>query len=319
MLHRPAWIAVLLGIGLLAGCAPSSGRAVTIICPWAVGGGTDRVSRIMADGLHKEYARPFVVVNKTGGSGAIGHRAGAQARPDGTTLTMITFELSTMHHMGISPLTYADFRPVIQINSDAAAIVVRRDAAWNSISDLLEHIKAHPSEIRMSGTATGGAWDLARAGMLDAAGLPVSSVVWVPNKGAAPSVVELLGGHLDVVCCSVPEVLTQVESGELRVLAVMAEERPHNLPDVPTLKESGVDWVAVGWRGLAVPKDTPDAIVDELAAKCQTVLESPAVQEQMGKFGFGVEIRVKQDFAEFLRIQDEVWKPVVAAAGYAKS
>ena len=183
------------------------------------------MARFMADQLQKELGKPFVVVNQMGGSGAVGHSAGALAKPDGHTLTMATFELSTMHWMGISDLTWKDYAPVAELNADAAAIMVRSDSPWNSLKDLIGYIEANPGKLTMSGTATGGAWDLARAGFQLEAGIPVDAVRWIPSKGSAPSIVELLGGHIDAVCCSIPEAISQIEAGQLRALVVMSPEK----------------------------------------------------------------------------------------------
>jgi tripartite-type tricarboxylate transporter receptor subunit TctC len=149
-----------------------------------------------------------------------------------------------------------------------------------------------------------------------AAGIPVEAVVWVPTKGAAPSVVELLGGHIDAVCCSVPEAAAQIEAGQLRVLAVMSEERLESFPEVPTAKEQGVDWVAVGWRGLAAPKDTPVELIDRLVATCREIADSDEYRDFMKKTGYAIEVRLKDEFQEFLAEQDILWKQVVEAAGY---
>lgn len=157
----------LIGCGLLSfltHCAPEGSGAsafprknLTLICPWAAGGGTDRVSRFFAGELEKALGKPVLVNNQTGGSGAVGHSAGATVRPDGHTLLMGTFELSTMHWMGISPLTHADFEPLLQVNADPAALIVRADSPWQSVNDLLAAIRAAPGELKISGTATGGA------------------------------------------------------------------------------------------------------------------------------------------------------------------
>jgi tripartite-type tricarboxylate transporter receptor subunit TctC len=321
--------AVLTAAILLSGCGSGNtggdssasarypSRTVTIICPWAAGGGTDRMARFMADQLQREFGKPVVVLNQTGGSGAVGHSAGALARPDGYTITMATFELSTMRTMGISDLTCDNFDPVMQLNADAAAIIVRQDAPWRSVGELLDHIKANPGRLKMSGTSTGGAWDLARAGFLNAAGLPVNAVLWVPTQGSAPSLVQLLGGHIDVVCCSVPEAATQIEAGQLRVLAVMAPERLQDFPSVPTVQEAGIDWDAVGWRGLVVPKGTPSEITDLIAASCSKIVETPEFKDFMRKNGFAIALRGPDQFAQFLRAQEAHWKPVIEAAGYA--
>ncbi|MBC8353069.1 MAG: tripartite tricarboxylate transporter TctB family protein [Planctomycetes bacterium] len=291
-------------------------HTVSIVCPWSPGGGTDRVSRFWAGALEKEFGQPFVVVNRTGGAGAVGHFASASAKPDGHTIGMITFELSTMHRMKISKLTFENYECLMQVNADPAAIIVRSESKWQSLAELLDDIRSQPGKLKMSGTATGGAWDLARAGLLQAAGLPIDSVVWVPHPGSAPSLLELMGGHLDAVCCSVPEVASQLENEQVRILAVMSDERMGDFPDLPTAKEQGTDWIAVGWRGLALPKDTPQETVKILADRCSKIAASNAYREFMQKNGFGITIRETTDFTDFLREQDEQWEVVVEAAGY---
>lgn len=328
-----SWVASLLisTAVVLCGCGPGQSpgqeatpaagyptRPVTLICPWAAGGGTDRLSRFVADQLQQGLGKPVIVVNRTGGSGAAGHSAGALADPDGYTLTMGTFELSTMHWMGISPLTHTNFAPVFQFNADAAALIVRNDAPWQSLGDLLQFVKDNPGQLRISGTSTGGAWDLARAGFLLAAGLPVDSMVWVPTQGSAPSLVELLGGHIEVVCCSVPEAAPQLEAGQLRVLGVMAPARLKDFPDYPTVKELGVDWEAVGWRGLMLPKGAPTALLELLGARCEALVNAPKFAEFMKLNGFAIETRNAADFEAFLAKQDAQWKAVIEAAGYAR-
>lgn len=306
------------GAGISSDPAEYPSQPLSMICPWAAGGGTDRLSRFLAEKLSEDLGKPSVVVNRTGGSGAVGHHAGATADPDGHTLLMATFELSTMRHMGISELSYEDYIPVMQLNADAAALIVKKDSPWTRVEDLLEAIRSRPGELKMSGTSTGGAWDLARAGFLMAADLPVSSVIWVPTKGSAPSIIELLGGHVDVVCCSLPEASSQIEAGELRALAVMSPERLEEYPDTPTVKEAGVDWEAVGWRGLTLPLNTPEAIVEKISSTMDTIVASDDFKDFMKKNGFAIQIRKGAAFEEFLKSQDAQWKTVIQAAGYAK-
>jgi tripartite-type tricarboxylate transporter receptor subunit TctC len=330
-MYRPLTILLLLSCGWNAGCAPdgqstgssSSGypsRSATVICPWNPGGGTDSVARFWAAALEREFDSPFVVVNKTGGSGAVGHTEGARARPDGHTLTVITFELCTMHRIGITPITYEDYECLLQFNADPAAIIVQADAPWQTLEEFLTDIQSRgDNKLKLSGTAIGGAWDLARVGLMQAAGVAPDSIIWVPTEGSAPSLVELLGGHIDAVCCSVPEAAVQVDAGQLRVLAVMSEDRLPDYPDVPTALESGHDWVAVAWRGLALPRNTPAPVVELLKEKCLAIANSPEYQDFMAKFHFGIKIRATEEFKEFLRQQDEQWKTVIESAGYAKS
>lgn len=319
----------IVALVMLGACKPASGPLVgsaadypsksgSIICPWAPGGGTDRLARFMADQLQKELGKPFVVVNQTGGSGAVGHSAGALAKPDGHTLTMATFELSTMHWMGISDLTWKDYEPVAELNADAAAIMVRSDSPWKSLKDLIGYIEANPGKLTMSGTATGGAWDLARAGFQLEAGLAVDAVRWIPSKGSAPSIVELLGGHVDAVCCSVPEAISQIEAGQLRALVVMAPERLSGHPNLPTAIDEGVNWSAVGWRGIVAPKGTPPDIVKKISDVCTKIVKSEAYGEFMRKNGFAIELKSNEAFAVFLEEQDAQWKTVIEATGYAR-
>lgn len=291
-------------------------KPISVICPWSAGGGTDRLTRYIADRLQSRLNETVLAINRTGGSGAIGHEAIAEAKPDGYTIGMITAELSTMKNMGICERTYRDYTCLLQLNADAAALMVRKDAPWKNLSEFLEEIRTREDKLILSGTATGGLWDLARAGMLHAAGLEVNSVIWVPTKGSAPSVVQLLGGHIDAICCSVPEVTPQLESGDFRVLAVFSEERLPEFPDYPTAKEQGLDWVAMGWRGLALPKNTPREIVDRLTSELEEIVRSEDYLDYMKKNGFGVDVKGPEEFEAFLDGQEVQWKEVLEAAGY---
>ncbi|MGK0184733.1 MAG: tripartite-type tricarboxylate transporter receptor subunit TctC [Verrucomicrobiales bacterium] len=318
-----SWALTLAGCVLLGGCgqpadpAAYPSKTITVICPWSAGGGTDSVSRFFAGELEKELGETCVVVNQTGGSGAVGHTAGAQADADGHTILMGTFELSTMHWMGISDLTYQDFTPLMQVNKDAAAILVKTDAPWQSLDEFVAHLKANKGKMKLSGTASGGAWDLARAGFMLAAGMSPRDAIWVPTQGSAPSILELLGGHIDAVCCSLPEAAAQLESGQLRALAVMSDERLTAYPEVPTVKESGIEWEAMGWRGLMLPKGTPQVVIDKLVAALEKITASEAYVKFMQANGFGEEIKSPAAFAEFLAQQDAQWESVIREAGYA--
>lgn len=311
--------------GLLWGCSQDPQHAIDnypnktvhVICPWSPGGGTDRCSRFLAERLQTRFDNPFVVMNRTGGSGAIGHSAIARARADGYTLGTITVELSMMQQMGISQLTYRDYICLLQFNADSAAVVVRNDSAWTDIEQLLSDIKTSERNLKMSGTASGGIWDLARIGMLDAAGIDKDKVTWVPSKGSAPAIVQLLGGHIDAVVASVPEAMPQIEAGELRLLCVMDEQRHPDFPDIPTLAELGYNWTAVGWRGLAVPQGVPDEIVARLSTACREIVDSEEFRTFMEQNGFAIVIREQDDFTNFLKEQEELWTPVIKLAGYA--
>ena len=315
-------VLVAIPTALLSGCAPKEetypSRAVTIICPWSAGGGTDALARFMSGELQKKLGKPFPVINKTGGGGATGHEAGASAKPDGYTITLVTLEIATMHWMGLTKVNYNDFDYVMQLNEDSAGVIVKADAPWNNVNELLDYIKKHPGELKFSGSGAGTIWDLSRIGMLHAAGIPVNSVKWIPTKGAAPSVTELLGGHVDVITCSLPEAKSQIDAGLLKPLAVMSDERIPAFPNVPTLKESGINWSSGTWRGIAVPKGTPKKVIDTLYNACNEIAQSNEFKDFMSKRGFGIKIRGPQEFAQFVKEQDQTWKTILELGGYAK-
>ena len=293
-------------------------KSVTIVCPWGAGGGTDRVARFLAAELEKEYGKPFTVVNKTGGGGAVGHGAGAYAKPDGYTLTLVTLEIANMHWMGLTKLTYEDFDYVIQVNQDPSCVIVKADAPWHSITELLVDIAMHSGKYMFSGSSAGSIWDLSRIGLFDKVGVPMDYVKWIPTKGAAPSIVELLGGHVDVITCSAPEAAAQLDSGQLRALAIMADERNPKYPDVPTLKELGIDWSSGTWRGIAVPKGTPEEVINSLYGKLSKITNSEKYKDFMSKNGFGIKIRNSDEFSNFVEEQNITWKNILKIGGYLK-
>lgn len=240
---------------------------ILLVCPWAVGGGTDRVSRQLALFLEEELEVPVNVINATGGSGVTGHSRGARARPDGYTLTTMTVELNMLHWRGLTEVSWQEFTPLMLINQDPAALFVRvEDTRWKDLHELSKDIRKAPRRLTASGTAAGGIWHLALAGWLHAVGLRPDAVRWIPMNGAGPSLQELVSGGLDLVACSLPEARTLLAAGQVRSLGVMAESRLPGYPDVPSFKEQGVDWVMGGWRGVGVPGNTPPKIVRRLVA-----------------------------------------------------
>lgn len=298
------------------GLAAYPERTITIICPWSPGGGTDRTARFIANELQEKLGVPVVVANKTGGNGAVGHGAAAYAKADGYTIGNITMELSTISWLGLSNISYKNFEPIIQFNQDYAAVIVKADAPWDNIKDLIADIKENPEAFTFSGSGAGSIWDLARVGMLNAAGIDPKKAKWIPSKGAAPAITELLGGHVDVITCSYPEAAPQIEAGKLKALAIMAPERDPRFADVPNLIENGIDWSAGTWRGFAVPKGTPEDIVNKLYEAVNEITSSDKFKEFMAKNGFGIKVRGPEEFAKFLEEDYTRWERVLKVGGY---
>ncbi|GAA5132074.1 tripartite tricarboxylate transporter substrate binding protein [Pseudonocardia adelaidensis] len=292
-------------------------RPIELIVPWAAGGGTDSVARFIGTQLGQRLGVQVNVVNRTGGGGVVGHSAIATARPDGTTIGLATVEITMMHWQGLTDLTYEQLTPIGLVNSDPAGVTVRTEAQWTDVQQLLAEAKAQPGAMTASGTGRGGIWDLARAGMLLEAGLPADAIRWVPSEGAAPALQELVAGGINVSTASLVENHTMIESGRAKALAVMAEERLPNLPDVPTLREQGIDFTMAAWRGIAGPEGLPDDIVGELSCHLDGIVHSPEYEEFMGTAGFGIVWKNAQDFGAYLAAQDAEKGEIMRAAGLA--
>ncbi len=316
---------------LTAGCVLATGlfvtpafaaypeRPLTLIVPWGAGGGTDATGRMIGSLLEKELGQPINVVNRTGGSGVVGHSAIATAKPDGYTIGVITVESGMMHWAGLTELTGKDYTPIALYNYDAAGLQVSADSPWNSAQDVIDSIKASPGTHKGSGTGQGGIWHLALAGMINSADISPDASPWVPSKGAAPGLQELAAGGVDLVTCSIVEAAALIDAGKVKSLAVMDSQRNAAFPDVPTLKEAtGLDWQMAAWRGLAGPKDMPEEATTTLSAAFEKVWNSGEFQDFMKGRGFGLVWKPGDEFAEWMEASDASLGEVMKAVGLAK-
>jgi tripartite-type tricarboxylate transporter receptor subunit TctC len=294
-------------------------RPITLIVPWGAGGGTDATGRMIGSLLEEELGQPVNVVNRTGGSGVVGHSAIANAAPDGYTLGIVTVEIGMMHWSGLTELTGADYTPIALYNYDPAGLQVSIDSTWESAQDVLDAVAAAPGEHKGTGTGQGGIWHLALAGMLDTAGIAPDAAPWVPSQGAAPGLQELAAGGVDIVTCSVVEATALMDAGKVKSLAVMDSQRLDAFPDVPTLGEAtGLDWQLSAWRGLAGPKGMPEDVTETLSVAFEKAWNSDQFQEFMKGRGFGLVWKPGPEFAEWMVESDASLGKVMAAVGLAK-
>ncbi len=308
-----------LGLGLAAAEAAYPDRPITIIVPWGAGGGTDATARILASMMEQELGQPVNVVNRTGGSGVVGHSAIASADPDGYTLGIVTVEIGMMHWAGLTDLTYADYTPLALYNEDPAGVQIRADSEFASVDELLTHVRENPEgALKGSGTGQGGIWHLALAGMLKTAGIEPAMVPWVPSEGAAPGLQDLVAGGVDVVTCSVPEAQSLIEAGRVKSLAVMGAERNPSFPDVPTLQEVGIDWRMGAWRGVAGPAGLPDEVVDTIVPLLEKIHASDEFREFMTGRGFGMVFEGPEGFEQFMMSSNEALGGVMTELGLAQ-
>ncbi|MBR0848775.1 tripartite tricarboxylate transporter substrate binding protein [Bradyrhizobium diazoefficiens] len=296
-------------------------RPVTVIVPWGAGGGTDATARIVAALLEKDLGQPFNVVNRTGGSGVVGHSAIATAQPDGYTIGMLTVEISMMHWQGLTELTPRSYTPLALMNEDPPGIQVSSSSAHKTVKDLADAIKAAPpGKLKASGTGQGGIWHLALVGWMQAMGLPANQVAWVPSNGAAPAMQDLAAGGLDLTTCSVPEARAIIEAGKARSLAIMAPKRNPIFPDVPTLKEAmGIDYSTGAWRGMGAPKNLPPEIAAKLTAALKKVYDSAEYKDFMSNRGFGTVWGDGAEFGGFMDKGDAQMGDAMKAAGLSKA
>jgi putative tricarboxylic transport membrane protein len=297
------------------------GRPVTLIVPWGAGGGTDATARIIGALLEKDLGQPFNVVNRTGGSGVVGHAAIASAPADGYTIGIITVEISMMHHQGLTDLTPRSYTPLALMNEDPPGVQVSASSPYKTVKELADAIKASPpGKLKASGTGQGGIWHLALVGWLTAMGLKPDHVAWVPSNGAAPAMQDLAAGGLDIVTCSVPEARAIIEAGKARSLAIMAPQRNPIFKDVPTLNESlGVNYTVGAWRGIAAPKGLPADVAAKLTASLKKAFDSSEFKEFMNNRGFGMVFADPSEFAKFMDEGDAKMKAAMTAAGLAKT
>jgi tripartite-type tricarboxylate transporter receptor subunit TctC len=294
-------------------------RPVTLIVPWAAGGGTDAVARQVAMMLERDFKQPVNVVNRTGGSGVVGHTAIASGAPDGYTIGLITLEINQMHWVGLTELTWEGFTPLALVNQDLAALHVKSDSPFKSAKELFAHIKANPNKVVASGSGQGGSWHAALAGLMELEGISPNSIRWVPATGAATALTDLAAGGVEFVSCSMPEAEALIKAGRIRSLVFMSPKRAANFPDVPTVEEAlGKKWFKGVWRGFAGPKGLPKEIATQYETAIKKIWDSAEFREFMNKRGFDLIYADSAKFAEFMKADNEDNGKALKSLGLAK-
>src|SRR6187399_1490690 len=318
----------ILGTAALAACAAAGvgnanaawpERPVTLSVPWGAGGGTDATARIIGSLLEKEIGQPVTVVNRTGGSGVVGHAAISSSPPDGYTIGLITVEIGMMHWQGLTDISGTSYTPIGLVNVDPAGLQVRADAPYKNANELVAAIKANPGKFKASGTGQGGIWHLALAGMLKDLKVDPAAAPWVPSNGAAPGLQDMVAGGVDIVPCSIPEARSLIDAGKVRSLAIMDSASPGLYPALPTLKsQTGSDWTMAAWRGMAAPKGLPKDVSDKLVAAIKKIAASKEYVEFMGSRGFGVAYLPPDEFGRFMAKSDTDLGATMKAVGIVK-
>lgn len=280
-------------------------KPIELIVPFAAGGGTDAVGRALAEALKGVLKQDVVVVNKTGGGGAVGMSEGLKAKPDGYTLTMVTREVVSLPLQGQAPFKTFDFKLIGNVNMDPTVIVVSSNSKYKTIEELLADLKANPGKLNFAASVTPNFYALQ---FTDAAKV---KFVTVPFQGAAPAMTEVLAGRADFGIYGPGEVKAQVDAGKLRPLAVMADKRFDGLKDVPTLKEKGIDAVTGTYRGIAVPPQTPDEVTKVLEDALAKAVKDPKFVDFMNKSFLGIDYKNAAEYKQFLEKDVQVLGPII--------
>lgn len=319
----PRLLAFALGafaVSALPARAAWPDRPVTVIIPWGAGGAADSLARTLAPLFERELKVPFNVVNRTGGSGVVGHTAIANAKPDGYTIGLGTVEITMFNHQGLAPLTHKDFTVFAIINADAGGLMVPSSSPYKTAKDLLQAIKDKPAgTLKASGTGQGGIWHLGLVGWLISEGIDPKKVPWVPSQGSAPAMQDLAAGGLDFVTASLPEGRAMIDAKKAIPLANMDTKRLWLYPDVPTLTEAtGTKFSILTWRAMLGPKGLPPEVTEKFMPVLKKAHQSKEFQEFMRNQGYGVAWMEPADSVAHMEKAYEEFGRVMKAAGLGK-
>lgn len=311
--------------GLLAGAvaAPSLVRAqafpakpVTLVVPYPAGGPTDAIGRIVAQDIAAALGVNVIVDNRAGASGAVGTRSVARGEADGHT---IIFGNNQTHGNNMFLLkepgydAVKDFAPLAGAGAFEHAFVVRKDLPVNSIQELIALAKQEPGKLNYGSTGIGSGSHLSTELFMVRTGIKMTHV---PFRGAAPLVQEMLGGRIDVANSTLPSVLGQIKSGDLKALAVASPQRNPGVPAVPTLREQGVTNAdADSWAAFFAPAAVPKPALERLSREIVASLNKPAVKEAIVKLGFTINVREPAAFTPYHAQEIKTWKEIIEAAG----
>jgi tripartite-type tricarboxylate transporter receptor subunit TctC len=319
MLNRRTFVS---GLALTAAAGPAFAQAWTpsgpikLVVAYPAGGPTDAIARIVAADIAERLGQQVVVDNVSGASGSIGTRGVARAKPDGLT---ITFGNNQTHGNNMFMLkepgydAVKDFAPLAGAGAFEHVFVVRNDLPAKTIQDVIKLAKEKPDSLNYGSTGIGSGSHLSTELFMARTGIKMTHV---PYRGAAPLVQDLVGGRVDISNSTLPSVLTQIQGGKMRALAIGSAKRNPKLPDVPTLEEQGVTGAnAASWAAFFAPAATPQPILDRLSQEILTSLKKQEIAERIDKLGFTVEPRDPAAFRPYQEQEIATWIKIAKDAG----
>ena len=305
-----------LVFGLPSAQAEFPEKEITILVGWAAGGGTDLITRVLADLMEKDLGKPVVVVNRPGGGGLVSFNQLANAKPDGYTLGNITTSVTLQKHSASSYVDWREFAFIAIYNYDPSSFTVKIDSPWKTLKEAMDYAKANPGKMRISNSGPGAIWHVAAAMLGAKVG---AKFTHVPYGGGNPAAVAAAGGHVEATSVSPAEVGPLVRGGKLRILAIASEKRDPLFPDVPTFKEAGVDLVFGTLRCIAAPKNTPKEVISKLENSLKKAVNNPKFKDFMDKNGFGQAFLGPAEVEAVMARDEKDFEKVVPGLGLKKN
>ncbi|MDP1966013.1 MAG: tripartite tricarboxylate transporter substrate binding protein [Reyranella sp.] len=319
MIPRRTFVAsTLAGLALPAHAQPQAWptKPIKLVVPYAPGGTTDVVARMVAEYLGKRLGQNIIVDNKPGKGAMVGTALVAKAAPDGYTLLM-----SVISGLSISPTLYgggdfdpmADFIHISIASRNPSVLVVNPTFEAKTLKEYVDYAKANPGKLAFATSGAGSSNHLLGVRLEQVIG---AALVHVPYRGAGPAMIDTIAGNVPSMFDSLPSAAPHIKAGKVRALAVSSEERSPAFPDVPTMKEQGFpDLISYSWFGISVPANTPAPIVDRLASEMQAVLKEPAVLKRWEEIGAEGSTMTPAEVTRFIQSEIDKWTPVVKASG----
>ncbi|MDD2545490.1 MAG: tripartite tricarboxylate transporter substrate binding protein [Burkholderiaceae bacterium] len=289
-------------------------QTIKVVVPYAPGGPTDIVARVVADKLGQLEKVTVIVENRPGGGANIGAEAAAKSAPDGYTL-LVASATHTINATLFPQLGYdlvRDFAPVSTLTSGPMLLVTQAKSPWRNLQDLVTKAKAQPGGLSFASSGNGASTHLAGEMLKARAGM---HAVHIPYRGSGPALTDTMGGQTAYMFDTMLSALPFVTAGKLRALAITSLERSPLLPQIPTVAEQGYPgFEAIAWNGILVPAKTPPEVVAHLNARLKTILAMPEVREKFVSQGFSADWRSPEDFRQYLQAEIKKWGVIVKTA-----